>query len=75
VLSECRLAARDAALSAPADRDTPLASGLRLDAGADNKKPGPPTRFSVSDVRVAETVRKHPVAYLTMTFAPTLARL
>ncbi len=59
----------------PADRDTPLASGLRLDAGADNKKPGPPTRFSVSDVRVAETVRKYSVAYLTMTFAPTLARL
>src|SRR6187455_2810223 len=31
--------------------------GLRLDARAENKKPGPPTRFSVLDHRVAWTVR------------------
>src|SRR5262245_46471803 len=31
--------------------------GLRPDAGPDNKKPGPPARFSVLDARVAETVR------------------
>src|SRR5688572_16746354 len=45
MLPECRFAARDAC--SYCRPGIALDAGLRPDAGADNKKPGPPARFSV----------------------------